>query len=944
MTRHAAIGLLSCAACLRLAALDLYVSPSGNDQNTGDANAPFATILRARNAIRELKDGAGLPSGGVTVWLAGGTYGQSGSIPFDRRDSGTADKPIVYAAASGQRARITGAVSLDPAWFRRVDRSSPAWSRLDPAAQGNVYVVNLREHGINDLGTLKAGGFHIHSVAALEIFIDGRPMTLARWPNEGQPLARSVAAPSSTRIVYEGSRPERWSQARDIWLHGLWSTAWADFHVQVSSIDTGTKTVNFVDPPAQFGNAANHPYYAYNLLEEIDEQGEYYVDRAEGLLYLWPPGPLEKAAIQASILEDGLVELSQTEHITLRNLTLEASRGPLLDIEGGDNNRIEGCLLRNCGGYAARVSGSNNGLDQCEIVGCGEEGVLLGGGTRSTLTAGNNFVTNCRIHRVARINWTYHPAINLTDGCGNLASHNLIEDLPHAAVLFSGNNHVIEYNEIRRVCQMTSDAGAIYSGRDWSYRGNMIRFNFIHHVHSDMEGQGTQGVYLDDCMSSAQIIGNVFYRIDGGAVFCGGGRDNIIKNNVMALCQIAHYNGDFARGFIDNKPGSSWNFLERLAADGISYQEEPWASAYPGCAAIPNSWQQIQHGLWRNPEHCVFSGNVGWSNATWMHETNFSRTGVFSVYESISDNDPGLKPLFNEDASWDRSLRPAELRAAVKGFIPIPFAAIGPSKPAQSSLAPRAHVLRDTAVTDSRIELQWSGDGSLSWERGSGARLQRQDRSDNSWRTIRSFGPDVDTASVDGLSPSSTYAFRVERFNPAGSALSNALAVSTLPAPMVAGAAIRLEAEAPMDVIRSVGRSGAVSAVAAPMVSGKCVSLFDPGDAIRIRFTAPSAGTYRIAMRVRSGAANLPIGTEFWPNGYRFRLDGGDLRLKGDPSTVSAVSQTFGPTYWGTMYSEPVSIARGPHAVEVTSASKWAAVDYLEVAPLSAPPSRMPPE
>jgi len=942
MMKPVAVPLLFCAAALRLAALSLYVSPSGNDQNPGNADAPFATIARARDAIREIRSGPGLPAGGITVWIAGGTYDQPATIAFDSRDSGTPDKPIVYAAPPGQLARVTGAISLNPSWFSRVDSSSPVWPRLDPAARGNAYCVNLREHGITDYGTLKPGGFHIHSIAALELFINGRPMTLARWPNEGQPLARTVAAPSNTRISYEGSRPERWAQARDAWLHGLWSTAWADFHVEVSSIHTATKTMDLAGAPAQYGTAADHPYYAYNLLEEIDEPGEYYVDRSDGVLYLWPPGSLASAAIQVSVLEDCLVELSQTEHITLRNLTLEATRGPLLHILQGDGNRAEGCLLRNCGEYAANVTGSNNGLDQCEILDCGEDGVLLGGGTRSTLTAGGNFVTNCRIRRAARISWTYHPAINFTGGCGNLASHNLIEDLPHSAVLFSGNAHVIEYNEIRRVCLRTSDSGAVYSGRDWGYRGNIIRFNFIHHIRSDMEGQGTQGVYLDDCMSSAQVQGNVFYRVDGGAIFCGGGRDNIMTNNIIALSRIGHYNGDFARGFIDNKPGSSWNLLERLAADDIHYQQEPWASAYPSCAAIPDLWQQIQRGLWRNPEHCVFSTNAGWSNATWMHETNFSRTGVFSVYDSISNNDPNQKPLFDEEASWDRGARPAELRASVDGFRPIPFASIGPSGPGGASLAPRTPVLKAQEVSDTRIDLEWSDDGGLPWQRETGSRLQQRNGPGGTWQTIRSFGPDVDFASVDGLSPASAYAFRVEAFNPAGPAHSDALAVSTLPTPPVAGAGTRFEAANPLEVIRSVGRSGAVAAIAAPMVSGKCVSLFDPGDAIRIAFTAPSAGLYRIGVRVRSGAANLPIGTEFWPNGYRFNLDGGEIKLKGDLSTVSPLSQGFGPTYWGTMYSMPVTLAPGSHAMEITSEAKWAAADYLEIAPLEQHTPKVP--
>jgi hypothetical protein len=522
-----------------------------------------------------------LPAGGITVWLRGGYYNQTVPFMLDDRDSGTIDKPIVYSAFSGEQVYITGARTLDPSWFSLVDATSPVWSRLDSAAQGHVYAVNLAAHGIIDYGTLKPGGFNINTIAPLELFIAGQPMTLARWPNQDQPLTRSISVPSSTQITYSGSRPERWTLAPEVWFHGLWNTTYADFHLKAASINTTSKTITFASAPPVFGIGPNQPYYAYNLLEEIDEPGEYYMDRTSGILYCWPVAPLSGATIQVSMVEGSLLILGGTEYVKLSDLTIEATRGPLLQINGGDDNTVLRCLFRNGGEYAALVSGTSNGLDQCDIVDCGEDGVILRGGLRSSLIAGNNFATNCRICRVGRINWSNHPAINLDSGCGNLASHNLIDELPHSGVLFSGNNHVIEYNEIRRTCLVTSDAAAIYSGRDWGYRGNIIRYNFIHHIQSDLGGRGTNGILLDDCMSSAQIFGNIFYKVSDIAIVCGGGRDNIMTNNLIALCGIGHYGGDYARSEINNIPGSSFNLLERLAADGIQYQQATWSSAYP---------------------------------------------------------------------------------------------------------------------------------------------------------------------------------------------------------------------------------------------------------------------------------------------------------------------------------------------------------------------------
>jgi hypothetical protein len=48
---------------------DFHVSTLGTDVNPGTASRPFATLERARDAIRELKAQRGLPKGGLTVWI-----------------------------------------------------------------------------------------------------------------------------------------------------------------------------------------------------------------------------------------------------------------------------------------------------------------------------------------------------------------------------------------------------------------------------------------------------------------------------------------------------------------------------------------------------------------------------------------------------------------------------------------------------------------------------------------------------------------------------------------------------------------------------------------------------------------------------------------------------------------------------------------------------------
>ncbi|HEY5228458.1 MAG TPA: right-handed parallel beta-helix repeat-containing protein [Opitutaceae bacterium] len=935
MLRRAAF-LIFAVLSPRLLGLDLYVSTSGSDANSGTSAAPFATINQARVAVRALAGTSGLPAGGVSVWIHGGYYNQAAPLAFDSADSGTSSNPVNYSAFPGELVFVTGAQALNPAAFAVVTSSSPVWSRIDPSAQGNLYSVSLPALGITNYGTIKSGGFGLTVSSALELFCNGQPMTLGRWPNAGQPYARTTSVQSGTQFTLSGTRPLRWTQAPDIWFHGLWNTTWADYQLSVSSMNTSTGAFTVSSAPLEFGIGANQPFYAFNLLEEIDAPGEYYVDRTSGILYFWPPVPLSGSTLQASMLEAALVQLNSASYVTFRNITFEASRGPLLQVSSGTGSGAVGCLFRNSGQYAVSISGTSNGLEQCEIADSGEDGVIVSGGVRSSLTAGNNYVTNCRIHRAGRLSWAYHPGINLNDGCGNLVAHNLGDELPHSAVLVTGNDHVIEYNEISRACQFTSDVGAIYSGRDWGYRGNVIDGNFVHHIQGSTEGSNIHGVFLDDLMSSAQVTGNVFFDVSGAAIACGGGRDNIMTNNIIGQCGIGHFNGDYARSSVDNVPGDSFNLLGRLAAEGIQYQSGAWAAAYPSCAAIPNSFATIEQGLWRNPQGCVFSNNAGWANTSWTTELDTSGTGVFAVYSAMANNNPGQAAMFSEAASWDRTLRPAQLTASVSGFTAISFSTIGPLVAGSSTvnLPPPAPVLQVLASTNSEVNLQWTDDGIHPEQQETNFELQRENLPGGSWQAIATYGPDVTFGSATGAAPSTSYGFRIRSYNAVGSVYSNVVSVTTGVPALVLGTPVQTPAGSALTILNDVKHNGIIGSLAATTQATASISMYDVGDSIQIAFTT-GAGLYQIGVRGRCGDTIFP--TFYWPSGYQYALDGSAITLTGDPTTVSPFDPQNGGFYWGTMLTSPMAMAAGSHTLTITTQIPWAAVNFLSVTPMVPP-------
>jgi len=330
------------------------------------------------------------------------------------------------------------------------------------------------------------------------------------------------------------------------------------------------------------------------------------------------------------------------------------------------------------GTTAVTLSGTGNVLERCEIAYPGDGGVFVSGGVRASLTPGGNVVRNCDIHDFSRWCWTYRPALQLA-GVGQVVAHNHLHDAPHSAIIFRGNDHVIEYNQIDHVLRFSSDAGAIYTGRDWGYRGNEVRYNFIHDLSTTFEGYGTQGIYLDDCVSGIHVHGNVLYRIATAAVQNGGGRDDVIENNLMVKCKFALIADNRGITRIDNTPGSSWNLLERLGRDGIAYQQPPWSERYPSLAAIPTDWQAISApgALWRYPQGCVFSRNVGWGNQTFKQAYDYNDTGVFDKYAESVDNLEHVDPHFVDESQLDLRLKADSPALAIPGFEPVPFERIG---------------------------------------------------------------------------------------------------------------------------------------------------------------------------------------------------------------------------------------------------------------------------
>jgi len=546
--------------------VNFYVSLDGNDNASGSIEDPFKTLEEARDAARSLKANT------VHIFLRGGTYALSKTFELTKEDSRTASTPLIFQAYSDENVTLIGGKIVNN-WTDVTDQK--ILDRLPEVARGHVKVADLKALGLTEYGSPKGGG--------TELFFNGEPMTLSRWPNKGftkieglvypgTKVSHDIEGSETGAFYYKGDRPLRWKNDKDIWADGYWFWDWSEEKQAIEKIDYANKIIS-LKGKHYYGYRDQKPYYVFNLLSELDEPQEWYLDRNTGLLYFWPNKAIKNDTAMVSSLFS-ILNIADVSYVNFYNINFSASTGVAINIKNVNNVSINDATIKNTGSWGVKIeNSSNSGVTSCHISQTGDGGIYLKGGDRKTLTPGNLYATNNEIHDYARIHRTYKPAISL-NGVGNIASHNHIYNAPHMAIFFQGNNHVIEYNEINNVLQETNDAGAIYGLRDWSQRGTIIQYNYFHDINSNKHNSSSC-IYFDDQLSGMKAIGNIFYKVNRPFLI-GGGKDNIISNNIII--------DSYQPIYLDNR-GLTWsaNDQDRLinGLKSMPYTSKIWTSQYP---------------------------------------------------------------------------------------------------------------------------------------------------------------------------------------------------------------------------------------------------------------------------------------------------------------------------------------------------------------------------
>ena len=715
------IGIVIAAVLLAVGAsycgADLYVSPRGSDADPGTKERPFASLQRARDAVRALKQNGGLPPGGVTVWLHGGAHVVKTALELGPEDSGTAQGPVSYRAYPKEAVTLFGGAILDATWFAPVGDQAVLDRIISPGARGKVLQVDLRARGITDYGELSRHGFagaDAGKTPPMELSVNGERMTLARWPNADENMDQYLARPQRGRlgvvsragivdtgpkagdpdfmqrggtITYAFDRPRLWAQADDIWLDGVFTYSWEWSYNKIAKMDVERKqiTLAYGEVSSLADQYSGDFFHAENLLEEMDQPGEYYLDRKSGILYLLPPASWTagKPTIAVSTLATPMFVLRGASYVTLADLTLDTGRSSAVACEGGEGALVERCEIRNFAGDGASLTGKKHGIRACHVHRIGGTAILLGGGNLQTLEPSGCFAEGNHIHHFGYYNQVYTSGVALAwSSVGSRVAHNLIHDCPHLAMNVYGNDHVIEYNEFHDVVKTHADMGAIYLnlGGTPLERGTVIRRNYFHHIGQD--GRHLQnGVYPDNCTMGVAIDENVFYKIGattGDSANCRAIDNNsgayiLARNNVFVDCTIPYMMNLHQATAAYDRMKAGWEEYFRTR----DVTKLPHATKYP---ELLRFWDEPRQFATSN----VYERNLIWNPTvplvgkyagTTMRDGAVDPKAMLQMKDNwVADRDPG----FVDAARSNFALRAdAVVFQKIPGFERIPFEQIG---------------------------------------------------------------------------------------------------------------------------------------------------------------------------------------------------------------------------------------------------------------------------
>lgn len=334
------------------------------------------------------------------------------------------------------------------------------------------------------------------------LYINQKQMNLAQYPKLGN-FIKISASENQTKIKgtigINDSHIYTWKFHPNIMTWGYWSAGWSGSTQRVSKIDPNKQIVYIEEasrisyPPKQ-----GKPIMFFNILEEIKYPGDFCIDFETKIIYFLPFEKLNsKTEIFLSNLTAPVITAYKKRDIIIKDLSIECTSHHGIRLTQCNNVLIERLKIFNIGMDGINCNGNNITIRNCLIHNTFDNGIFIVGGNRLTLENGNNLIYRTEIYWFGNLSRNYYVAV-AAYGVGTTIRNCLFYNAPHSAVIWGGNDHIFEYNEFHDILMESDDAGVFYTGSDYTYQGNIFRYNYIHDCRQ-APSKFIIGIYFDFC-------------------------------------------------------------------------------------------------------------------------------------------------------------------------------------------------------------------------------------------------------------------------------------------------------------------------------------------------------------------------------------------------------------------------------------------------------------
>ena len=448
-----------------------YVAPSssgGSDSNAGTLAAPFETLHHAINQL----------SAGDILYIREGTYRETITIDED----GTSGNLITIQNYNNEVVTIDGTVDVTGTW----------------STYGSV-----------------SGAYKLTSYSAdiTQLFLDDEPMVNARWPN-AQFNDDSIFSHSTWAQGDEGDDDNPNSVQGSLQIdEDIYNPGSLDLNNSIGVLNIGsfkTETVKITghtqnagsDDVITYGYTGgtdadysttykdkHHYYFFEGKLDFMDTNNEWFHDKTNDILYLYPDDGLNPSTSGRTIkakTTDYRVTFSGANYITFKGINFFATT---IDIQNSDYLSIEECnfyfpsaskrMLGLTSGLGStnvtsiNASSDNNTIKKCLFENAEGEALVIKGDS--------NTIENNYFHH---IDWSASDLNGLMvtmycTGSSNIFTKNTIHTTGASATVLPGTASTFSYNEVTNTGLLQSD-GAVFQGTKNYVEGSNVHHNFIY--------------------------------------------------------------------------------------------------------------------------------------------------------------------------------------------------------------------------------------------------------------------------------------------------------------------------------------------------------------------------------------------------------------------------------------------------------------------------------